>query len=236
MRERGTEEETRIARTKVRELSEVAAPCLTLVLQLRQAHDFGDKDTLRKRVQELLRQFESEAKESGYGSEEIRMSLFALVAFLDETILASEWSQKDDWLANSLQLEYFDRFDAGEEFFAILGKLRQRRGAGSSVLKIYYLCLVLGFKGKYQFLDREKLRDVIDDVASALGPEKGRGDVALSPHGLRAEEIVGAVAQDIPGWLIGVLAAACGIGFYVLMTLLLSSAADATALALGSLG
>ena len=164
------------------------------------------------------------------------MSLFALVAFLDETILASEWSQKDDWLANSLQLEHFGRFDAGEEFYAVLGKLRQRRGPGSSVLKIYYLCLVLGFKGKYQFLDREKRRDVVDDVASALGPEKGRGDVTLSPHGLRAEESVGAVAQDLPGWLIVVLAAACGIGFYVLMTLLLAGSADAAALALGSLG
>lgn len=235
MRERGTEE-TKIAKTRERELSEIAASCLTLVLQLRQAHDFGDKDTLRKRIRELLRQFESDAREAGYGSEEIRLGLFALVAFLDETILASEWRQKDDWLANSLQLEYFDRFDAGEEFFAILVKLRQRRGAGSSVLKIYYLSLVLGFKGKYQFLDREKLRDIVDDVYSALSQDKGRGDVVLSPHGPRAEETVGAVARDIPGWLIAVLAVACGFGFYVVMTLLLAGAADTAALALGSLG
>jgi len=209
-----------------RDLSEIASGCLALILQLRRLSDFGDRTVLRQRVRELLHQVERDARDAGYAEEDIRLAVYALIAFLDETIIASEWSQKEDWLANPLQLESYARFDAGEEFFVQLEKLRQRPSAHASVLKIYYLCMALGFKGKYQLLEKEKLRQMIEDTYADLTSVKGKPTEVLSPHGSRKDEIVSVVARDVPLWVMGVFALALGFGFYLVMTLLVSQAAN----------
>jgi type VI secretion system protein ImpK len=218
--------ETVVTRKERRDLPEIASACFALILQLRRLSDFGDRDMLRQRVRELLRQVERDARDAGYAEEDIRLSVYALTAFLDETIIASEWSHKEDWLANPLQLESYARFDAGEEFFVRLEKLRQRPYAQAGVLKIYYLCMALGFKGKYQFQEKEKLRQMIEDTYADLTSVKGKPAEILSLHGSRKDEIVSVVARDVPLWVIAVFALALGFGFYLVMTLLVSQAAN----------
>ncbi|MFX1263720.1 MAG: DotU family type IV/VI secretion system protein, partial [Promethearchaeota archaeon] len=98
-------------------LPEICSDCLTLILQLRRTSELGDQSVLKERIFSLLSKVEREAKEAGIESEDIQWAIFALVAFIDETIISSEWGAKDAWLAKPLQLEFFNRYDAGEEFF-----------------------------------------------------------------------------------------------------------------------
>ncbi len=103
-------------RTRPHDLTDICSEIFTLILQLRRTSDFGNFEILRQRVRGLLSRVEAKAREAGTSTEDIQLVLFACVAFLDETIIASDWGQKDEWLARPLQLEYFNRFDAGEEF------------------------------------------------------------------------------------------------------------------------
>lgn len=214
-----------IGRSEKHDLLEICSDAFTLILQLRQTSEYGDLDVLRQRICELLNKIERDAKEAGIDYEDIHMVIFALIAFLDETIIASNWSQKPDWLAKPLQLEFFNRFDAGEEFFVRLENLRQRPQYYSSVLEVYYLCLTLGFKGKYQLQDREKLHRVIGDIYTVLKQVKGKSPDILSPHGQRKDEIIEVVKKEIPVWVIVVSAFAIGFFFYIIMTLFASNAA-----------
>jgi type VI secretion system protein ImpK len=206
-------------------LAEICSDCFMLILQLRTASDFGDPEVLRRRIKELFDKMERECKREGIAFEDIEMARFALVAFIDESVLSSEWSQKEAWLANPLQLELFNRYDAGEEFFVRLEQLRQRPQAHAEVLEVYYLSMALGFKGRYQLQEQERLRYLMEDTLSDLRRVTGKSGESLSPHGQRRDEIVEVVAREVPLWVVGVGAAAVGFFFYLIMTFLSSAAA-----------
>jgi type VI secretion system protein ImpK len=207
------------------DLTEICSDVFTLILQLRKTRDFGNLETLRQRIRGLINRVESRAHDAGYSSEDIQLTLFACVAFLDETIIASDWAEKDDWLAKPLQLEYYERFDAGEEFFVKLEKMRLRPQTMGEVLKVYHLCMALGFRGKYQAVEREKIKSLIEETYAELSHGKGRSTGLISPHGLRGDEIVDVVTKEAPVWVIAVSALAIGFFFYLAMTFLISGAA-----------
>jgi type VI secretion system protein ImpK len=208
------------------DLSDIYGPVLTLIMQLRRTREFGDANILRQRFRDLLERMEREARRAGYSQADIRLTKFALVAFLDETIIASEWNKKEEWLARPLQLELFNRFDAGEEFFANLERLRQRPLENISLLKIYYLCMALGFRGRYQVVDREEIRKLIEEVFTEIVRLQRKPLQHLSPHGQRRDEIVDVVVREVPSWIIGVFALATGFLFYLVMSFLISKSAD----------
>jgi len=139
-----------LSKTK-KNLSDLSSECLILILQLRSTNDYGDSEVLKTRVYEMFERFESNARKFGIDNEKIRLAKFALVAFLDETIISSSWPQKEAWLSDPVQIKLFETFNAGEEFFNFLNELSQRTGANKEVLEVYYLCLSLGFKGSINF-------------------------------------------------------------------------------------
>jgi type VI secretion system protein ImpK len=213
-------------RTRPHDLTDICSEIFTLILQLRRTSDFGNFEILRQRVRGLLSRVEAKAREAGTSTEDIQLVLFACVAFLDETIIASDWGQKDEWLARPLQLEYFNRFDAGEEFFVKLDALRQRPQSMGQVLKVFHMCMSLGYRGKHQFLEREKIKTLIEETYAELYHGRGKDGNRISPHGARENEIVDVVTREIPVWVIAVFAAGIGFFFYLVMTVLISGTAN----------
>jgi type VI secretion system protein ImpK len=211
---------------KENQLSVWCSECLTLILQLRASIDLGDSRVLRERILSLLDNMERSCRDSGIAPEDIQMVKFALVAFIDETINTSDWVQKESWLSNPLQLDLFNRLDAGEEFFTRLDQLRERPQANAEVLELYYMCMVLGFRGKYQLHEKEKLRLLIEDTHSELRRISGKPPEELSPHGRPIDEIVEVVTKEVSLWVIGVTAAAVGLFFYIVFTFLITSNAE----------
>ncbi|UCF63198.1 MAG: type IVB secretion system protein IcmH/DotU [bacterium] len=212
--------------TEKMRLTDICADSFMLILQLRASQDFGDPVILRERILNLLDKIEHQAKKNNYDSADIQKVKFALVAFIDETIIASQWNEKQNWLSNPLQLQLYNRFDAGEEFFQRLEELRGRIHFNAEVLEIFYLCLVLGFKGKYGIVEQEKLRIIIDEVYQDIQLSMDKATRLLSPNGKRKEEIAEVIKKDIPIWTFGVGAAALGFLFYLIMVLLSKGTAD----------
>ncbi len=71
---------------------------------------------------------------------------FAVFAWVDEIILNSSWDHKNQWMKNQLQRLHFQTTGAGELFFDRLNSLGPHQG---HVREVYYLCLALGFTGRY---------------------------------------------------------------------------------------
>lgn len=73
---------------------------------------------------------------------------YAVVALVDETVMASDWPGAEQWRREPLQVHYYDNLLAGEQFFERLDELRS--GADDDLLEIYFLCLCAGFKGRFR--------------------------------------------------------------------------------------
>ena len=208
--------------TEVKEkkyLSDICADCLLLTLKLRSADDFGDAETLRKRILELLDDIEREARRQGYTMQDIQLAKFALVAFLDESLIASHSEGKDAWLSNPLQMQLYSRFDAGDEFYNKLNSMLDEIQLNTDVLEVYYLGLTLGFKGKYAFLEQEKLWVITDDVHFELNFSNKNSPKSLSPHGKPKEELTEVIQSEVPLWVIGVGTTAFGLIIYLVFSI-----------------
>ncbi|MCB2181955.1 MAG: DotU family type IV/VI secretion system protein [Desulfobulbaceae bacterium] len=97
-------------------------------------------------VQRLLAESESMMRDGAIAAEDYNEARFAVCAWVDEALLSSNWSGKNQWQKDSLQRKYFQTSDAGEEFFDRLNRLGQQQ---RDAREIYYLCLAMGFKGRY---------------------------------------------------------------------------------------
>ncbi|HQF43518.1 MAG TPA: DotU family type IV/VI secretion system protein, partial [Ignavibacteriaceae bacterium] len=137
---------------KKKNLSDLASECLILILQLRATTNYGAANTLKSHVLEMFERFESNARKVGIDNEKIKHAKFALVALLDETIISSEWSEKNEWLTEPLQIKLFDTFNAGEEFFTYMSELRQRSSANKDVLEIFYFNTLICLFDPIQYL------------------------------------------------------------------------------------
>ncbi len=210
---------------KRKKLSDIASECLILILQLRSTNDYGEPETLKNKVIELIDRFEYQARSSGIDNEKIKLAKFALIAFLDETIISSSWSQKDAWLSEPLQLKLFETFNAGEEFFTNLKNLRERSSTNSDVLEIYYLCLTLGFKGQYQLQSPENLRRIIDDLNMELHPEMYQSIDAISPNAKPKDSMIQTSTGGLPLWIYPVGAVILSFIFYIIMSISISGKA-----------
>ena len=214
-----------LSKTK-KNLSDLSSECLILILQLRSTNDYGESEVLKSRVYEMFERFESNARKFGIDNEKIRLAKFALVAFLDETIISSSWPQKEAWLSEPVQIKLFETFNAGEEFFNFLNELSQRTGANKEVLEVYYLCLSLGFKGKYQLQSPENLRKIIDDLNLELHPETYRAIDSISPNGKPRQSFVQTVRSGLPLWVYPIGALILFVIFYVIMSTSISGEAE----------
>ncbi len=100
---------------------------------------------VKEDVAQLLLQSEQGCGRQASQGEDYDLARFAVCAWVDETLLASDWREKQLWQREQLQRLYYRTTEAGVELFERL----QALGARCEVREVYYLCLALGFKGRY---------------------------------------------------------------------------------------
>jgi type VI secretion system protein ImpK len=198
-----------------------------LIQQLRLAKNVEDPQMLRSKTLEVLARLERDARDNGFDTETCKNAKFALVAFLDEAVTGLSFADKEMWITNPLQSELFGVNSAGEEFFRRLDDLRRRPQEHIQVLEVYYLCLVLGFKGKYHLDNPEGLRQLVEDTkADIVRTKERRFHFPLSPHGAPEEKFGEIVTRSLPGWLVAAAAGGIGVIFFLVLSWLISGSAD----------
>lgn len=157
---------------------------LTVIVRLRSNRQpVTNAEVFRGQVRGAMRQADQDAKRLGYTDEDIRFGIFAVVAFLDESILNLQNPVFHDWVRKPLQEEVFGRHTAGEIFYDNLQVLLGKRDAPETadVLEVYQICLLLGFVGKYSISGRGELKAITDAVAEKIRRiRKDRPGIALN--------------------------------------------------------
>jgi type VI secretion system protein ImpK len=169
-----------------------------------------DAGSFRAQVKTAIGAAEAEATKKGYAADDVRLATFAVVAFLDESILNSNNPLFTDWPRMPLQEELFGVHQAGEMFFNCIDRLMAKEESPQSadVLEIYALCLWLGYRGRYSMSGQEAVRSVASTVTEKLQHVRG-GPRPLAPNWAPPKDAVLRKSSDpwVKALLIGALGA-----------------------------
>lgn len=120
-------------------------------------NEIQEMQKLELECQEAFQQFNELAPQDFFVSD----VQYALEAFVDEKILNKNQNFKNFWAGRTLQLSSYGDQLAGERFFEKIEILeRGNNSLHMDVLFVYYLCLELGFVGKYSRDSKEDLKFV----------------------------------------------------------------------------
>jgi type VI secretion system protein ImpK len=162
-----------------------------------------DANVFRHQVREAIKMADAQ--------EEIKLAIFAVIAFLDESILNLRLPVFADWPRQPMQEEYFGHHVAGEIFFQHLQKLLGMNDSQSlaDLLEVFQLCLLLGFMGRYSLGNRGELQPILHQTSEKIHRIR-RSSIAISPNGALPPAGASAPAGNDP-WVkrFVIIAAAC---------------------------
>lgn len=138
------------ARPGINPLVDAAAPLLELVIYLSRQIEPMNLGELRSRVLALMGKFTDEAQRVGQHRQIVEMARYALSATLDDVIMSRPWGDLTlEWGANTLGSQLESEVYAGDKFFTNLDMCLNEPRA-KDLLELKYICLSLGFKGRYR--------------------------------------------------------------------------------------
>ena len=193
--------ETSTRRTQpANDLVSLAAPVFDLVLRIKAGYVTPSTE-LRPQIATMLAKFEERAARFGYHDKITKLSKFALAAFVDETVLTNRFPLREEWEKYPLQLEYFGEHLAGNKFFDRLETMLKQLDAAADAIEVYYVCLLLGFKGKYAVYGADELESVIRRTAESLQTAGRLKNPELAPHAVVNDQPVPPKKKPfLPAW------------------------------------
>ena len=174
----------------------------------------------RNKLTRFLDDFTRGARKQNATPDDIDHAKYAFCAAVDEIILRSPYTIRDDWARRPLQLVLFGDQLAGENFFNRLEELRARGSAHLEALEVFHMCLLLGFQGRYMIEGSEKLAYLTSRLGDEIAHMKGRKG-GFAPHAERPDQIIHKLRNDVPLWVLcSVFALVCALGYMGLRTML----------------
>ena len=209
-------------------LVDAAAPILTLVSRLATTLSQTDVEGLRRRVREEFAGFEKRAGAAGIKPEILRSCHYALCATVDDVASNMPWGSQNIWADQSMARVFHNDTSGGERFFHLLGHFERDPETHGDVLELFYLCLSLGFQGRFRLLpegaaDLAALRARLHRII-----RRRRGEVAaeLSPHWRGVAAPHRPLTDYVPLWVIGAGVAVILLFIFIGLYLALATGAD----------
>ncbi len=138
-------------------------------------------DQVKADIQRMVSESQNRVNEGSFSQEDYDLARFAVCAWIDEAILSSSWNEKSKWQMETLQRIYYQTADAGEVFFDRLNSIGHHQ---RDVREVYYLCLAMGFSGRFcnegddYLLDQLKTSNLKLLTGSSMGlPSLEKGDL-----------------------------------------------------------
>lgn len=203
-----------IAAREAKSLLDLMYEGLYLVFMLKSGQLPASAESFRGHIRHLLIDFERGAAGLLAASEDIFLSKFAFCALIDETMLATTSSARNDWERRPLQLELFGEQLAGERFFTHLEKLRSDNPPRLQTLEVFHMCLLLGFQGRYVLEGPEKLNYLTGRLGDEIAHIKGKR-ASFAPHWAPPDQIMHTLRNEVPLWAIGSVFACLGLLAYL---------------------
>ena len=170
-----------------------------------------------------VRRFEQVSRDSGVPIAQLRPAHYALCASLDDVVQATPWGSEGAWASRSLVSTFHQEVRSGDRFFDVLNQVKQNPGLFLPVLELMYLCLSLGFQGRYRLSPRgpAELDRMREDVYGIIARQRPKPDPELSPRWRGVTAPYRAARAELPVWVAGAagLVVICGMYAWTLFGL-----------------
>ena len=198
-----------ISQTGINPLVAAAAALLGLAIRLKNKASHSDVEGLHSRVVNEVKKFERAALNSGASPEAVRAARYALCATVDDLVLNTPWGSRSLWTTRSMVGTFHNELSGGERFYDILTHLEKNPGRNTDVLELMYLCLTLGFEGRYRIEQRGSSThgQVRDGIYRIIRGNRGEFERELSPHWMGIDAGHRPLTSYIPVWVVGAIAA-----------------------------
>lgn len=137
-------------KTNVNLLVAAGSELLSEMVRLNRSDTIEDVHALNERLVAKITLFEARALHDGAETRQMMAARYVLCTVLDEAVFAKPWGNTSGWSQMSLLRRFHSDAFGGEKFFQLADRLLKKPDKHLLVLELMYLCLVLGFKGKYR--------------------------------------------------------------------------------------
>ncbi len=188
-------------------LETASSGLLALLTRLNNSRTQSDTAGLKEKIINEIKQFQITAQAQGIDPQTITSTRYVLCTALDEAVLNTPWGHSSSWTQQSLLSLFHNEVSGGERFFKLLKSLAQNPGKNRNLLEVMYLCLGLGFTGRYRLIEggRDKLTSIREWLYQILQQERGYVEHALSPRWQGIHDQRNQLIQLMPLWVIGAL-------------------------------
>ena len=145
------------------------------------------------------------------------------------SVLNTPWGSQGNWMSQSLVSSFHNEVRSGERFFDLLSKMLENPTRFLPVLELMYMCLSLGFMGRYRLSPRgpaevDRLRE---DVYAAISSLRPRSEADLSQSWRGVDAPYRQPGRRLPLWVAGAAGLALIGGLFVWFSLDLNASSDA---------
>ena len=193
-----------------------ASSLLSEVVRLKHSFESEDLDALNQRLTREIKVFEHRALHDGAESSQVMAARYVLCTVVDEAVVTTPWGNESEWSQMSLLSSFHNETFGGEKFFQLLARLSRNPVKHLPMLELMYLCLSLGFEGKYRVLQRGMLE--LEAVRDSLYRQirQLRGDVPreVSPHWQGLKDTRRRLVRIVPWWLVALFTLMCLVMMY----------------------
>ncbi|MGR3889892.1 type IVB secretion system protein IcmH/DotU [Pseudomonas sp. 1152_12] len=165
-----------------------ASALLSQVVQLKGCSGRESLSSVNERLSSAVTQFETHALQGGVESSQVISARYVLCSVVDEAVVTTSWGNRSDWSKMSLLSRFHNETFGGEKVFQLLERLSRDPVKHLVVLELIYLCLSIGFEGKYRIMERgapqlELVRDALYRQVRQVRGEPPPGLVPPAPAG-----------------------------------------------------
>ncbi|HEY0686693.1 MAG TPA: type IVB secretion system protein IcmH/DotU [Steroidobacter sp.] len=222
----------------VNPLVQAAVPLLLLAGRLRGQIAPADVEGLRRQAMQEIGAFEERARRAQIPPEDLLAARYALCTVVDEAVLNTPWGAQGGWASQSLLVTFHREASGGEKFFQILERVSNEPQRYLALLELLYVCLALGFEGKYR-LDPQgaaRLTEIRQNLYRRVGGLRDSVEPELSPRWKGVEDRRNAVLRFVPLWVVAAACAVILLGGYLYFDSKLRAQADPVNATLAGVG
>lgn len=161
----------------INQLIDAAAPLMGMVFRVRKLAVLEDVQTLYNNTVDDIMAIEAELTESNFDRAIILAYRYVLCSFIDEAVMSTPWGSNSVWVEHSLLTRFHNETRGGEKVFSILQRLETEPANYRELLEFIYLCLCLGFEGRYKVVmngsqELEKIVNRLYEILKHLRDEE----------------------------------------------------------------
>jgi type VI secretion system protein ImpK len=218
-----------VPKTGTNPLVAAAAPVLAAAIRINADRGRApDIERLRRALVGAIRQFEQEALATGLDTRLLRAARYALCSTVDDMVLSTPWGAASNWAQQSMTSIFHNEVTGGERFYVILDEMQKDIGNNQPVIELMYLCMSLGFVGRYRVMPRgvAALTELREGLYRTIRQRRGDFERDLSPQWRGVDAGARSLGRRVPLWAIGLGALTVASVMYIVFTFMLASVSE----------